>query len=302
MDESIAQGLADEVNNEKEDAGSDEGAFVSHRSRKQAPNILPPSAFFAPKKPPQTAGVGSPGSALAGLPTANLFDQHKQDIQIDSEPALGGRGEPEPLDTNGRKAYATRSRLDDGDTRRPHSPFGFTSSSSSDGAGHAPHNAAGQMIGLDSAEANRFGAHHGTARSRDGLLGPEKQSTVDMKSSETQAKSASTLRGEERRNIKSLRSGERKSDHEDFHMKGDVEGLQRQRNYKLHKGANKFFLCGTVMTADGNPLPFLASFVFMIGIPVLWIIFVAPFTWTHVNPAPVIIFAYVWLVAATSMV
>ena len=53
--------------------------------------------------------------------------------------------------------------------------------------------------------------------------------------------------------------------------------------------------------ANDNPLPFLASLAYMVALPALWFVFVAPFTWRHVSPAPVIVFAYVWLVAASSM-
>lgn len=76
---------------------------------------------------------------------------------------------------------------------------------------------------------------------------------------------------------------------------------EKLRKYQEHRGSNRFFLCGLIMTSDDNPVPFLASLVVMVVLPVLWFIFVAPFTWHHISPAPVIIFAYIWAVAASSM-
>ena len=55
------------------------------------------------------------------------------------------------------------------------------------------------------------------------------------------------------------------------------------------------------MMADDNPLPFLGAVVFMLALPTLWFVFVAPWTWRHLSPAVPIVFAYVWLVSASSM-
>ncbi|PWN42006.1 zf-DHHC-domain-containing protein [Ceraceosorus guamensis] len=73
------------------------------------------------------------------------------------------------------------------------------------------------------------------------------------------------------------------------------------RKWKSFQGANKFFCFGRIMTADDNPLPFFGATLVVVAFPILWFIFVAPFTWRHVSPAPVILTAYTWLVTLSSM-
>ena len=80
-------------------------------------------------------------------------------------------------------------------------------------------------------------------------------------------------------------------------------GMQpaQERNYKRHRGGNRFFLRGLIMTSKANPLPFLASLLATCVIPGLWLGFDAPYVVHNISVAPVVILGYTFAIALTSM-
>lgn len=272
VDDDIAKGLPDDVDAE---AASVESGFISSRVQEgHQPSILPSAAFFAPKKGPH-ARASSP------LPM-----EHQM---TDAGMMLGSSGEPEPLGYDGR-ALGSRNRVDS--IRRPPSPFGIASSSSEAG---------GDQYDRSFSTANGKGIRPGTSRSKSGLLSSQR-SQGDFKSFQAATPSRHSMLSTKHGSLSRPQSTIATTSHPSKRDGSTAKESQRgERKYRAHKGSNRFFLFGLVMTSDDNPLPFLASLAYMVALPVLWFVFVAPFTWRHVSPAPVIVFAYVWLVAASSM-
>ncbi|KDN52959.1 hypothetical protein K437DRAFT_242733 [Tilletiaria anomala UBC 951] len=80
-----------------------------------------------------------------------------------------------------------------------------------------------------------------------------------------------------------------------------ARGSKKERNFKFHKGGNRFFFGGIIMTSHANPMPFLASFALTLALPGLWLGFDASYTVHNISIAPVIILCYTTAVAVTNM-
>ncbi|CDU22057.1 related to ERF2-subunit of a palmitoyltransferase [Sporisorium scitamineum] len=73
------------------------------------------------------------------------------------------------------------------------------------------------------------------------------------------------------------------------------------RNYRNHKGDNRFFLGGLLMTSGDNPLPFILSYLLLLVLGGLFYGFEAAWLSTNISPAVIAIFAYIWLQAVVNM-
>lgn len=231
-------------------------------------SILPSAAFFAPKKPPHAI---SSASYSPGTPMTNLPSSYHNAAEAGTESqATSGRGDPVPLDGQGKERKLQHQV--------------------SKGASLAHTSVLDADVTIISANDGRDGRSIRGQASRDGLLSKSEFRGVKPDVSQS-----------------SLHSKEAKKKGDRLHSttqqpKSASRTLRKgQKGYKLHQGANRFFLAGFIMTSDDNPLPFLASLVVMIALPALWFVFVAPYTWHHISPAPVIVFAYLFAVAITSM-
>lgn len=80
--------------------------------------------------------------------------------------------------------------------------------------------------------------------------------------------------------------------------KGAKRGM---RNYRQHKGGNRFLLGGLLMTSSDNPLPFIASYLLLLVLGGLFFGFEAKWLSANLSPAVVAVFAYVWLLAVVNM-
>lgn len=291
VDDEIAQGLAEEVggaeNDDKVDKSSEYNGFLPNRNKNRTHSILPSAAFFAPKKPPQSQLPRSPLSPLP--PVASNHPLNPSTDNLDVGPVFR-RGEPGPLDVNGRETTGMMMRGRDGSLDAA-SSFALGGGSSSSEGDHG----ARTSTNLDQSTIDAYRQGAGTVKSkasRDPLLnhstsnGNVKQSYWDQSAAK-------------RRSV--TKAAKTSSSSADPNRLSKQERRERIRRYKIHKGSNRFFLFGLIMTSDDNPFPFLASLVVMFALPILWFIFVAPFTWHHISPAAVIIFAYVWAIGASSM-
>jgi palmitoyltransferase ZDHHC9/14/18 len=85
------------------------------------------------------------------------------------------------------------------------------------------------------------------------------------------------------------------------------------KRYQLHQGRNRFLLGGLLMTSRDNVLPFLASLLLAIILPILWITFVGRGLWENDNnndrgsgpggmKGVVIVFVYLTLIFWSSMI
>lgn len=74
-----------------------------------------------------------------------------------------------------------------------------------------------------------------------------------------------------------------------------------RRNYRNHKGENRFFLRGLLMTSSDNPLPFILSYLLLLVLGGLFFGFQAAWLSNNISPALVAIFAYIWLLAVVNM-
>ncbi|KAK4702744.1 hypothetical protein P7C70_g3473, partial [Phenoliferia sp. Uapishka_3] len=71
---------------------------------------------------------------------------------------------------------------------------------------------------------------------------------------------------------------------------------RKVRNYKLHPGANRFFLAGRLVSSKDNPTPFIISLCLAIVLPILFFAFSGPFLWHHLGGGgKSSIFIFVWL-------
>lgn len=298
VDDEIAQGLAEEVGERTEiqDKGeipsSDYNAFLPTRDKSRTHSILPSAAFFAPKKPPQSHSPLSPSSALSQIASSNHSPLHPLSDNLEVGGPVFRRGEePSPLDVTGRETSGMM-RGRDGSIDAA-SSFALGGSSSSDGG----HGARRPSTNLDqhTVEAYRQGA--GTVKSkasRDPLLDKTGTfTTTNSNANQSYWDQSATKRSMIKTTSSSVPPKTKRLSKQ--------ERKERVRRYKTHRGSNRFFLFGLIMTSDDNPLPFIASLIIMFALPILWFIFVAPFTWHHVSPAAVIIFAYLWAIGASSM-
>lgn len=273
VDDEIAEGLGEEVNAAAGpsagvadgDSSIDDDGFLPARDKTRTHSILPPSAFFAPKRPPQSHSQ----TALPPRTNHNVSDDHPN---LDVGP-LFRRGEPTPLDSSGKeRGVSMRGRDVSLDAA---SSLALGSRSSSDGQGRS------------SAAAPAVQDKLGVGAYRQGVL--KNQASGDY------------LLGESKATKLPASQSKQSIVKQSFSQPSKQDRQKRLRRYKAHQGANRFYVCGLIMTSDDNPLPFIMSLVVMVALPVLWFIFVAPFTWHHISPAPVIIFAYVWAISASSM-
>lgn len=289
VDGGIAHGLAEEADQHGKASAQrtssrtgpeepDEGTFLPARDAgRHTGSILPSAAFFSPKRPPQSH---SPVPPLTHLP-GSLQNGDRHGMGARSSDQLGSdfaqRGEPLPLDVDGKERRIPR-----------YASRGTSLNRSSSFESHARHDGQVHVISASGRGTPSVRAQ----ASQDGLLSAGNQHNQSRRAS---AASLSKSRPQSRdAGTKSSRNPSQGKMPNALLRKGE-------RGYRLHRGANRFFLSGLIMTSDSNPLPFLASLVIMIALPVLWFIFVAPFTWRRISPAPVIVFAYVFVVALTSM-
>ena len=78
--------------------------------------------------------------------------------------------------------------------------------------------------------------------------------------------------------------------------------LQRgARNYRNHKGDNRFLLWGLLMTSGDNPLPFILSYLLLLVLGGLFFGFEAAWLSRNISPALIAVFAYLWLQAVVNM-
>ncbi|TKY90335.1 hypothetical protein EX895_000333 [Sporisorium graminicola] len=73
------------------------------------------------------------------------------------------------------------------------------------------------------------------------------------------------------------------------------------RNYRNHKGDNRFLLGGLLMTSGDNPLPFVLSYLLLLVLGGLFYGFEAAWLSSNVSPAVIAIFTYIWLQAVVNM-
>ncbi|SPO30361.1 related to ERF2 - subunit of a palmitoyltransferase [Ustilago trichophora] len=73
------------------------------------------------------------------------------------------------------------------------------------------------------------------------------------------------------------------------------------RNYRNHKGDNRFFLGGLLMTSGDNPLPFILSYLLLLALGGLFFGFEAKWLSDNISPAVIAVFAYIWLQAVVNM-
>jgi hypothetical protein len=270
VDDEIAEGLGEESHpaiassRDTDTADTSEyNGFLPARDKSRTHSILPSSAFFAPRKPPQALSQ-PPISSLSPINHARSSDN-----DIDQDP-LFRRGEPAPLDRFGRERVpAMRGRDVSLDAA---SSLAIGRRSSSD----MPRTSGGAST-LLAVDDHRQGDLNGKA-SRDYLLDKRPSAAKQREQSMEKLPSSSSISKQDRQNK-----------------------MNRVRRYKAHQGANRFYIFGLIMTSDDNPLPFVMSLAIMVILPILWFVFVAPFTWQYISPAPVIIFAYIWAISASSM-
>ncbi|MCO5590187.1 hypothetical protein L7F22_044156 [Adiantum nelumboides] len=297
VDQSIAQGLGESVSKETalgyktanasrtsfgygrksgemsrdHDEFHDANTFLPARDTigRSTGSILPSAAFFQPKRPPHaiSAASYSPGTPMTNLPSSSYSNAGEIGVETQT---TSGRGDPVPLDGQGKER------------RLQHQV--------SKGASLAHTSVLDADVTIISANDGRDGRSIRGQASRDGLL-----SKSDFKGVKADV-SRTSLHSKDAR-----KKSDRTSSIQQQTKSTSMIRRTGQKGYKLHQGANRFFLAGFIMTSDDNPLPFLASLVVMIALPALWFVFVAPYTWHHISPAPVIVFGYLFAVAITSM-
>ncbi|SNX87570.1 related to ERF2 - subunit of a palmitoyltransferase [Melanopsichium pennsylvanicum] len=73
------------------------------------------------------------------------------------------------------------------------------------------------------------------------------------------------------------------------------------RNYKSHKGSNRFLLDGLLMTSGDNPVPFILSYLLLLALGGLFFGFEAKWLSDNISPAVIAFFAYIWLLSVVNM-
>lgn len=330
IDDDIARGLAEEDTGRRSYSGrgsswrgdGDEnntasGSFVPQRNARKTQSILPPAGFFAPKKPPQLASRTSPlpGQASAQLPHSSSTSTSRSGAYLQAmDTASVGDAVSHPLNGSSQSDAWLDSR--DAASAKARTSPSIKSTSSAQGMAAerypmTPSHVA-TSLSLRKGETDEFEAGPAPSvreqASRDALLQASERSH-DPRTVQDEQRSSRRLSpmgtgfshptaasharpsNEKRAPASSSQAAPARAD----------GGIARQRRYKTHRGGNRFFLCGLIMTSDDNLLAFLGSLILMIGLPVLWLVFDAPYTWRHVSPAPVIVLAYLYAVSFSSM-
>jgi hypothetical protein len=306
VDDDIAAGLpetafARDADADDDDADSEAGhpSFLgsarSRRSGTQArQSILPPAAFLTPlrgsgarsplpfARPPST----TPGASTA----AAAGPSHRA-------PSPGWEGAPQPPQPASTAYSDGHSTLGGG------GGWAATGVGSSD-AEHTQAALNGQSVDAQDVEAYRSkGLAPRTQASRDPLLSDREAAAAGGKLPAVQGGATPSSQGRSRSRASRLEASA--APHRPASSAAAVGAARRAprhpRKHASLRGANRFFCAGRIMMADDNPLPFLGAVVFMLALPTLWFVFVAPWTWRHLSPAAPIVFAYVWLVSASSM-
>ncbi|UZJ51409.1 hypothetical protein CBS101457_000729 [Exobasidium rhododendri] len=290
VDDEIAQGLGEEVDQSAVGKGEYEGdasstytGFLPARDKSRQHSILPSSAFFAPRKPPQ---IQSPLSSLPPALYPNDSQATPSTNHYTSE-SYYRSDEPGLINTHGRAPIGSMRGREDSIGAASSFAVGRSSSEELDASRQG-------SLKVDQSAIDAY--RHSGARSRasrDPLLDFEVKGDDDRAQDSSFWNQTATKRSK----AKAFKSDPATS-HQDLSVTGNKRRLRR---YKGLQGSNRFFLQGLIMTSDDNPFPFLGSLVIMVVLPVLWFIFVAPFTWHHISPAPVVIFAYIWAIAISSM-
>lgn len=274
----------------RDDETNDEEGFVPSRKDRNSQRILPHSAFLAPKKPP--AGRNS-------LRRESLLNQQHADASA-SPMSYGSPARPETGEVSVAKP-----------TGSSRTKTGMNTSSSS-------------AVGSD-LDAKEWEAGSST--------GPRSKGIINSSSEGPFGDSQHQRRGSDWQSSVASGQSQRKLDHRPRHPNGGVStstssgvatsnptyppsdakatsqvainekptNRQRRRIYQTHKGGNRFFLGGRLITADSNPLPFLGSLALLVVLGGLWLGFESNYLWHHLSPAVVIVFAYLWSSSVVNM-
>lgn len=323
------QGLQDEPRDppqfdesERDRDGEQNGSFVIPQRRGTKQSILPPASFLAPKRRPSAKALRSTYSST---------------MASGSNP----RGDPlEPMPMRVMSAELSHTKSDSHSTEQSHGGRQADAEEKSHAwHSHAAGVGAGTSStghsDIPARTVKTSSATRMTTASREPLLYPPRRAPnyngrdLQMKGpgADLGAGSATTtMKGSENHN--SAYSGRKSTQtehaqqyaHSDPHHQrsserekagrssarpppppGFVFETPKSRNYAAHRGANRFFIAGLVLTADANPWHFIGSVALVLVLGGLWLGFEAPFYWHSVSPAVVIIFAYLWLSILVNM-
>jgi palmitoyltransferase ZDHHC9/14/18 len=327
----------------------DGGSFIKRDGRDRG-SILPPAAFFAPKKPSARNSTGNllestatnvarsttPLSFRSTTPAPSAAPLHSANADsVDSQAAQ------EVLE------YRTISPTGYHQHARSPSPWGVAASvhSASSSVRHAPAIGSGATdrndalnpaaapvtpLGTQDAFGHAAGqaSPHSVVRmmaSTDPLLParaiPEATTASGLGLGTLDAAAASQTARADARDMPDQRaslrnggadaaktaataaavpngSGKAEPDAVDAQVKSAKRGM---RNYRQHKGGNRFLLGGLLMTSSDNPLPFIASYLLLLVLGGLFFGFEAKWLSDNLSPAVVAVFAYVWLLAVVNM-
>lgn len=267
IDDGIAVGLSEDASTT---VRPDQGFVPSRQSSHRPGSILPPAGFFAPKKPQQSGRSSIPLSMRSENASSAAPDvtpgSHKT-----FDHAEYFRHDAVPLNHQGRPKSSGALSTD------THSMHLWQNSASSNG------HAANSVSQVD--EQGRV------ARSSQLSLGKASHDALLASQIKSDQRWEAPAKGHE--------NGFRTPKNSTPATFTDTK--MGDRRYKKHRGGNRFFCFGLIMTSEDNPIPFILSVLAIVALPVLWFVFVAPFTWHNISPAPVIIFAYIWAVAIVSM-
>lgn len=269
----------------RDDETNDEEGFVPSRKDRNSQRILPHSAFLAPKKP--QAGRSS-------LRRESSLNQQHADASASSYGSPAGQG-------SGEGSVAKPSESSRAQT-------GMSASSSSALASdlEAKEWQASPSISkgvIDTSTEGRFGDSQHQRRDSDwqsSVASGQSQRNFDHRPRHPNGGiSASTSSGVAASNPIYPPSDAQATSQVAINEKSTNQ--QRRKVYQAHKGGNRFFLGGRLITADSNPLPFLGSLALLVVLGGLWLGFESNYLWHNLSPAVVIIFAYVWLSSIVNM-
>lgn len=350
-------------------SSSIESSFVPSRPRNQVSSILPPAAFFAPKRKQQstspTWGFASlpnnnsnnnPSSSTSPIPQHPLSlsrsgsdsrnhqqrsnsrsSNHHQSQSTSTSPAFNSINLPNESERGGGPTNSNWKP----DSNRPNSPWGVASTiNNRDSQDHDqdredPTSSTTQIVngngngGLDpkalqsyykkgSLKSNKYSREpllnvdrnqqgaNGNGEKFNNLSSPSPNGGGNFSPSKNQTRFSTQSNNRQRGGIdRSSQSQEisttsqRRSSTKLQSLPG--HRLTKERNHTKFQGSNRFFLFGLIMTSSDNPLPFLGSLALVLILGGLFFGFVSPFVWREVSIAPVIVFAYTWLVATVNM-
>ncbi|CAG8577060.1 6202_t:CDS:2 [Paraglomus occultum] len=264
-----------------------------NRASRHASGILPSKQFFAPRKPipsyPASARRKSTLSATSpGSPTSNAFLSPSSSIRTPITSLISEEG---------TSTYLQRNSI-------PLDPLSSPTHET-----------------IDTTDENtiyvvRQSAYH-ARRSRQaslsaaGVLDPTSPSSVLEPTSSVRARSSDPMGGVNNKRLSSKHSSFLAVPYSSVKAKPNVQLTShtggtpsseggRRRVYQLWPGRNRFFLGGRIMTSRDFPA-FAVALSALIIPSSLFLAFTCPFLYSHLSPAVVFVFAYLFLLALTSM-